>query len=71
MSSNLDQGIEKNLDAALIQNNVKYSVKRGVVTLSGEVNSREMRTQARSRDVGCAGRHALTSDKWSNRPGTR
>ena len=50
MNSDLDQGIEKNLDAALIQNkmhhNVKYSVKSGVVTLDGEVNSRDMRALA-------------------------
>ncbi len=50
MNSDLDQGIEKNLDAALIQNkmhqDVKYSVKSGVVTLSGEVNSQENRTFA-------------------------
>jgi len=50
MNSDLDQGIEKNLDAALIQNkmhhNVKYSVKSGVVTLDGEVNSRELRAIA-------------------------
>jgi osmotically-inducible protein OsmY len=48
MNSDLDQGIEKNLDAALIQNqmhhNVKYSVKSGVVTLTGEVNSQDKRT---------------------------
>jgi len=45
--SDLDQGIEKNLDAALIQNkmqhDVKYSVKSGVVTLSGDVLSQEAR----------------------------
>jgi hyperosmotically inducible periplasmic protein len=50
MNSDLDQGIEKNLDAALIQNrmhnNVKYEVKNGVITLSGEVNSQEKRTLA-------------------------
>jgi hyperosmotically inducible protein len=50
VNSDLDQGIEKNLDAALIQNkmhhNVKYSVKSGVVTLTGEVNTGEMRTLA-------------------------
>jgi osmotically-inducible protein OsmY len=44
----LDQGIEKNLDAALIQNkmhdNVNYKVKNGVVTLSGDVSSEHMRT---------------------------
>ena len=50
MYSDLDQGIEKNLDAALIQNrmqhDVKYSVKSGVVTLTGEVNSQDTRTFA-------------------------
>ncbi len=50
VNSDLDQGIEKNLDAALIQNkmhhNVKYSVKSGVVTLSGEVNSQDNRALA-------------------------
>jgi hyperosmotically inducible protein len=46
----LDEGIEKNLGAALIQNNlhesVKYDVKAGVVTLTGEVNSEYKRTRA-------------------------
>jgi hyperosmotically inducible protein len=50
MNSDLDTGIEKNLDAALIQNglhkNVKYDVKNGVVTLTGEVNSHSIRAQA-------------------------
>jgi hyperosmotically inducible protein len=50
VSSDLDQGIEKNLDAALIQNkmhgDVKYEVKSGVVTLNGEVNSEDKRTRA-------------------------
>src|ERR1700722_15526132 len=40
VNSDLDDAIEKNLDAALIENklheNVKYEVKAGVVTLSGE-----------------------------------
>ena len=48
--SDLDQGIEKNLDAALIQNkmhdDVKYKVKSAVVTLTGEVNSQSKRDQA-------------------------
>src|ERR1017187_8139035 len=47
VNSDLDKGIEKNLDAALIQNrmhdNVKYEVKNGVVTLTGEVNSEAKR----------------------------
>jgi hyperosmotically inducible protein len=50
VNSDLDQGIEKNLDAALIQNkmhdNVKYKVKNGVVTLTGEVNSQDKRDRA-------------------------
>jgi hyperosmotically inducible protein len=47
VNSDLDLGIEKNLDAALIQNKmhrrVKYEVKSGVVTLTGEVDSQEER----------------------------
>jgi hyperosmotically inducible periplasmic protein len=50
VNSDLDIGIEKNLDAALIQNqmhdNVKYAVKSGVVTLTGEVNSQDKRDHA-------------------------
>ena len=50
VNSDLDTGIEKNLDAALIQNrmhgNVKYEVKSGVVTLTGEVNSQYKRDHA-------------------------
>jgi len=50
VNSDLDKGIEKNLDAALIQNkmhdNVKYEVKSGVVTLTGEVNSQDKRDHA-------------------------
>jgi hyperosmotically inducible protein len=47
VNSDLDKGIEKNLDAALIQHRlhkgVKYDVKNGVVTLTGEVNSQARR----------------------------
>jgi len=50
INSDLDEGIEKNLDAALIQNkmhnNVKYAVKSGVVTLTGEVDSPDKRAFA-------------------------
>lgn len=50
VNADLDDGIEKNLDAALIQNkmhdHVKYSVKSAVVTLSGEVNSQYKRDLA-------------------------
>jgi hyperosmotically inducible protein len=52
MNSDLDQGIAKNLDAALIQAQmhklVTYSVKNGVVTLTGEVGSEDARTAAQS-----------------------
>ncbi len=50
VNSDLDTGIESNLDAALIQSrlhkSVKYEVKNGVVTLSGEVNSENKRARA-------------------------
>ncbi len=50
VNSDLDKGIEKNLDAALIQNKlrkvVKFDVKNGVVTLTGEVNSQSLRAEA-------------------------
>jgi len=50
VNSDLDAGIEKNLDAALITNRVnkgvKFDVKHGVVTLTGEVNSKTQRARA-------------------------
>jgi osmotically-inducible protein OsmY len=50
INSDLDKGIEQNLDAALIQNRlrkgVKYVVKSGVVTLTGEVDSQSKRREA-------------------------
>lgn len=48
VNSDLDQGIGNNLDASLIQmhGDVKYEVKSGVVTLTGEVNSEDKRTRA-------------------------
>ena len=52
INSDLDKGIEKNLDAALIQNKlkegVKYEVKNGVVTLTGDVNSQSRRGQVQA-----------------------
>ena len=52
VNSDLDEGIEKNLDAALIQSNlhknVKYEVKNSVVTLTGEVSSQTRRARAES-----------------------
>jgi hyperosmotically inducible protein len=50
VASELDKGVEHNLDAALIQNDlhddVKYAVKVGVVTLTGEVDSERKREHA-------------------------
>ncbi|HET6143912.1 MAG TPA: BON domain-containing protein [Candidatus Acidoferrales bacterium] len=52
LNSDLDSGIEKNLDAALIQSrldkDVKYDVKNGVVTLKGNVGSQSTRGRAES-----------------------
>lgn len=52
VNSDLDKAIEKNLDAALIQNklkkNVKYDVKNAVVTLTGDVDSQSKKEQAES-----------------------
>ena len=49
VNSDLDKAIEKNLDAVLLKNRlqkgVRHSVKRGVVTLTGEVNSESKRSQ--------------------------
>jgi osmotically-inducible protein OsmY len=50
INSDLDDAIKKNLDAALIasamQKQVKYDVKNGVVTLTGEVTSQAARGEA-------------------------
>jgi osmotically-inducible protein OsmY len=50
MNSDLDKGIESNLDAALIQqklhDSVKYAVKNNVVTLTGDVDSQSKRGRA-------------------------
>jgi hyperosmotically inducible periplasmic protein len=52
VNSDLDEAIEKNLDAALIQNRlqkaVHFDVKNGVVTLTGEVRSEARRSSAES-----------------------
>jgi hyperosmotically inducible protein len=49
VNSDLDDGIKKNLDAALVEHqlhkDVKYDVKNGVVTLTGEVTSQARRTE--------------------------
>jgi hyperosmotically inducible periplasmic protein len=47
VESDTDKGIKKNLDAVLIShrldNDVKYEVKNGVITLTGKVNSQSQR----------------------------
>jgi osmotically-inducible protein OsmY len=52
VNSDLDKGIESNIDAALIteglHDGVKYSVKNHVVTLTGEVDSPAKRARAES-----------------------
>jgi hyperosmotically inducible protein len=52
VNSDIDKAIDKNLDAALVQNrlnkDVKYSVNNGVVTLKGNVDSQAARSQAGS-----------------------
>ena len=52
VNSDLDQAIDKNLDAAFIQNGwkdgIKHSVKNGVVTLDGNVGSQSSRAQAQN-----------------------
>lgn len=52
VNSDLDKAIDKNLDAALIQQGlrkgVSYSVKNGVVTLTGDVTSQSLRAQVQS-----------------------
>ena len=51
VNSDIDEGIEKNLDAALIQTDldkqgVKFDVKNAVVTLTGKVPSQNLRQKA-------------------------
>jgi osmotically-inducible protein OsmY len=50
VNSDLDKGIESNLDAALIASKfheqVKYAAKNGVVTLTGDVDSQSRRARA-------------------------
>jgi hyperosmotically inducible periplasmic protein len=52
VNSDLDKGIEGNLDAALLQGslhkNVNYAVNNQVVTLTGEVDSQSKRAQAQT-----------------------
>jgi hyperosmotically inducible periplasmic protein len=49
VDSDLDKAIERNLDAVLVKNklkkDIKYDVKNGVVTLTGDVISKSRRAQ--------------------------
>ena len=66
VNSDLDEGIQNNLDAALIQNhlheNVKYEVKSGVVTLTGEVNSDAKRARAEAVAAGVPNVQQVVND---------
>jgi len=50
VNADIDEGIEKNIDAALTRNKLKkdvsYDVKNGVVTLTGTVNSLRQKSEA-------------------------
>jgi hyperosmotically inducible protein len=50
VDSDVDEGIEKSLDAALTKNKlkkeVKYDVRNGVITLTGNVDSKSQRQEA-------------------------
>ena len=66
VNSDLDKGIEENVDAALIQNklhdHVKYAVKSGVVTLTGEVNSEAKRSLAQQVAAGVPNVQQVVND---------
>jgi hyperosmotically inducible periplasmic protein len=68
----LDEGIEKNLDAALIQNklhhDVKLEVKSGVVTLSEEVNSRHKRDRAETEATRVPSVKQVVNDLHAKKP---
>ncbi|MGC2830454.1 MAG: BON domain-containing protein [Candidatus Acidiferrum sp.] len=56
VDSDLDEGIVKNFDAVLIQHKldsgVKYAVKNGVITLTGNVNSQARRASVEQMAAG-------------------
>jgi hyperosmotically inducible protein len=66
VNSDLDDAIEKNLDAALLQNkfhkDVKYDVKNGVVTLTGEVRSEGRRAGAATVASGVPNVHQVVNE---------
>jgi osmotically-inducible protein OsmY len=58
VNADLDEGIDKNLDAALISNGyktgIRHSVKNEVVTLTGTVDTESQRTQLETNRPGCS-----------------
>jgi len=56
VDSDLDKGIANNFDAILVprklDSNVKYSVKNGVITLTGKVHSQARRTEVEKMAAG-------------------
>jgi osmotically-inducible protein OsmY len=58
VDTDVDQGIEKNLDAKLVKlrldHDVSYQVQSGVVTLTGNVNSQSKRTSVETAAKGVA-----------------
>jgi hyperosmotically inducible protein len=66
VNADLDGGIEKNLDAALIQSklheSVRYEVKGAVVTLTGEVNSENKRARAENVATGVPNVQQVVND---------
>lgn len=66
VNSDLDDGIKKNVDAALIENHlqdsVKYTVKFGVVTLTGNVNSQADRARAQKVAAGVPNVQQVVND---------
>lgn len=66
VNSDIDEGIENNLDAALIESRlherVKYGVKSGVVTLTGEVNSENKRARAEKVAMGVPNVQQVVND---------
>src|SRR5262249_20488721 len=65
IDSDLDKGIEDNLNAALKQANIKgisHSTKNGVVTLSGNLPSQAMRTNAEKLATGVPNVHQVVNE---------
>ena len=66
INSELDKGIEHNLDAALLKDKlhkrVKYSVKNHVVTLTGEVGSETTRSRAEAVAIAVPNVHQVVNE---------